>query len=71
MNLVDCIWTDRPSPPMGPVHLHPMELSGESSASKRARVSEQLLRSGLQGLLVTAPDNLPQGCSTSEGLTSK
>src|SRR5918993_2744774 len=42
MNPVDVIWVDRPLPPSAPVRVHPLELAGESSEDKLARIRENL-----------------------------
>lgn len=57
-NLVDSLWTDRPSEPAAPVELYPDALAGESSASKRARMAQQLVEKKLDALVISAPDSL-------------
>jgi Xaa-Pro aminopeptidase len=57
-NLVDGLWTDRPSEPAAPVELYPEDLAGESSADKRARMAAQLASEKLDALVVSAPDCL-------------
>lgn len=53
-NLVDSVWgSDRPSPPKGSLRVHPVELAGESSTSKFARVREAMFEKGVD-TLVTA-----------------
>jgi Xaa-Pro aminopeptidase len=37
-NPIDRIWSDRPSPPLAQVSLHPVELAGEGAAEKIARL---------------------------------
>ncbi len=57
-NPIDRIWSDRPSPPMNPITLYPEEFAGEAATSKYARVAEALAGEGLDGLVISAPDNL-------------
>ncbi|MCY1127160.1 aminopeptidase family protein P [Frigidibacter sp. RF13] len=57
-NLVDAVWTDRPTPPCGKVAVHPIELAGESSADKRRRLGGQLGREGQATAVLTLPDSL-------------
>jgi Xaa-Pro aminopeptidase len=39
-NPLDRLWSDRPPPPLGAVALHPIELSGEATADKIARLQQ-------------------------------
>lgn len=57
-NLVDAIWPDQPAPPQGRAFLHPDDLAGESSAAKRARLTETLRASGQHAAVITLPDSL-------------
>ena len=57
-NLVDALWTDRPSEPREPVELYPEALAGESSKQKRARMAAQLQSEKIDALIVSAPDSL-------------
>lgn len=41
-NIVDTIWTDRPALPNTMVDIHPLEFSGETTASKLATIREEL-----------------------------
>jgi Xaa-Pro aminopeptidase len=50
-SLVDAIWTDRPGPPLAPIHVHPERLAGERATAKLKRVGEAL--KGADGLLVS------------------
>ena len=54
----DEIWPDRPAPPVGPVSIYPEHLAGESHASKRARLAEELLKAGQQCAALTLPDSI-------------
>jgi Xaa-Pro aminopeptidase len=55
VNPVDEAWTDRPAQPAAPVVPHPLEYSGEESASKRARIGELLAAIGAEAAVITAP----------------
>lgn len=52
------IWKDRPEIPEHKVVLHPAEYSGETAASKLGRIREALRRSGAEGMLVSALDDV-------------
>ncbi|MEN9874404.1 MAG: hypothetical protein RL186_1301 [Pseudomonadota bacterium] len=54
-NPIDLAWHDRPNEPTSEIVPHPEQFSGESSASKRARLGEQLARNGLDASVLTAP----------------
>ena len=58
MNPVDVIWIDRPLPPSAPVRAHPVELAGESSEDKLARIREKLGKDKVGALVVSDPHNL-------------
>ncbi len=53
-NPLDRLWSDRPAPPLGAVMLHPLELSGEATADKIARlqlaVAEKKADAAVMGL---------------------
>jgi Xaa-Pro aminopeptidase len=57
-NYVDSIWQDRPAPPSGIVSIHPLELAGESSSSKRARLGDELRKAGQKAVVLTLPDSI-------------
>ncbi len=57
-NMVDAIWADRPAPPLGKTHPHPMEFAGKSSADKRAELAAQLSEAGLGATILTLPDSI-------------
>jgi len=50
-NPIDAIWSDRPGPPLAPIHPHPERLAGERASAKLKRVGEAL--KGADGLLVS------------------
>ena len=57
-NLVDAVWPDQPDAPMGTVTIHPDALAGETSAARRARLSETLRAAGHKAAVITLPDSL-------------
>ncbi|EPJ3651409.1 aminopeptidase P family protein [Citrobacter freundii] len=54
----DQAWLDRPAAPCGIIREMPIEISGESSTQKRARVVEQLAQHEADVLAITLPDNI-------------
>jgi Xaa-Pro aminopeptidase len=54
-NPIDAIWTDRPSPPLGPVVLHDVAFAGEEAATKLARIRPELGRLKADALVVSDP----------------
>lgn len=54
----DQIWLDRPAAPCGIICEMPIEISGESSEQKRARIVEQLVQHQSDFLAITLPDNI-------------
>jgi Xaa-Pro aminopeptidase len=52
------IWTDRPAAPRGVVTQMPDQISGESSAAKRARIAALLKEKGVDYLAITLLDNI-------------
>ena len=57
-NLVDCCWQDRPAPEVRPALLLDDAFTGESSASKRARIAASLEGHRADAALVFAPDSV-------------
>ena len=57
-NPVDAIWQDQPAPPLGKVHRHPLDLAGESSAAKCARLADLLRQAGQKAAILTLPDSI-------------
>ncbi len=55
-NPIDRIWPQRPEPKHAPIFLQEEAFSGESAASKIARVQKKIEEEGAAGLLVCAPD---------------
>ncbi|MEM7718000.1 MAG: aminopeptidase P family protein [Pseudomonadota bacterium] len=57
-NLIDAIWTDRPSPPIGAARAHPIEFAGERSVDKRNRLAKVLSDAGQSAAVITLPDSI-------------
>ena len=58
-NPLDSAWgAHRPAQPKAPVVPHPIEYSGEDSASKRARVGKSLEGVGAEAAVITAPASI-------------
>ena len=57
-NPIDQIWADRPPPPLGAVHIQPLEHAGEESALRRRRVGALLAERGADAAVLTQPDSL-------------
>lgn len=55
---LDKIWSDRPAIPTNPVEIHPLEYAGETAESKLQRIGKELRKSGAEGMLVTALDDI-------------
>lgn len=58
LDVLNRIWTDRPSVPLNPVEIHPIEYAGESAHDKIERIRHELLRLGAGGMLVTQLDDI-------------
>ena len=57
-NIVDHVWHDQPSAPVGRAFVHPDALAGETSAAKRARLADGLREDGQTAVVITLPDSL-------------
>ena len=57
-NLVDHIWTDRPSAPNGKIIEQPVEFAGMSSAAKRSELADGLLADGQKSCVITLSDSI-------------
>ncbi len=57
-NPVDAIWADQPGAPLGQAFAHPEELAGETSAAKRVKLAEGLVKAGQKATVITLPDSL-------------
>lgn len=58
VNLVDKIWSDKPSRPLDPVYQLPIKYSGELTETKLAKIREILAERGASHLLITALDDI-------------
>jgi Xaa-Pro aminopeptidase len=58
-NPLDVAWgADRPPQPAAPVRPHALELAGEDSVAKRARLGEGLVAKGAEAAVLTAPASI-------------
>jgi Xaa-Pro aminopeptidase len=57
-NPLDAVWPDQPEPPRARAQPHPIELAGETSRSKRARLAEDLKKRGADAVALTLPDSI-------------
>ncbi|MBV9833914.1 MAG: aminopeptidase P family N-terminal domain-containing protein, partial [Alphaproteobacteria bacterium] len=57
-NPIDSVWTTRPPPPLSPVIPQPVELAGESSEEKRARIAKAVADKGADAVLLSQPDSI-------------
>lgn len=58
LDILDRIWTDRPSVPLNPVSIQLIEYAGESCHDKLGRIRSNLLRRGASGMLMTQLDDI-------------
>lgn len=58
LDILDRIWTDRPSVPLNPVSIQPIEYVGESCHDKLGRIRSSLLHRGAGGMLMTQLDDI-------------
>ena len=54
-DLIDAIWSDRPSPPLGAVTLHDLRFAGEAAEDKLARIRAELVKLRADALIVSDP----------------
>jgi len=57
-NLIDLIWNDRPSHPLGQVIEHRFNFSGETSESKCTKIAYKLKKSGQDSCVLTDPESI-------------
>jgi Xaa-Pro aminopeptidase len=57
-NPIDAVWTDRPAPPADKAVPHALNLAGEDSAAKRARLAESLKKAKVDGAILTLGDSV-------------
>jgi Xaa-Pro aminopeptidase len=52
-NPLDAVWTERPSPPLGPVTVHGPQFSGETEHDKLTRIRREIERIGADALVLS------------------
>ena len=52
-NPLDSVWTERPSPPLGPVSVHGTLFSGEAEAEKLRRIRQEIAKLGAEALVLS------------------
>lgn len=57
-NLIDGLWENRPPAPATQVFAHEVIYSGESAASKRARIAEAIRKAGADAAFLNAPESV-------------
>ncbi len=57
-NPIDAVWTDRPSPPEDKAVPHALDLAGEESAAKRARLAEALKKAKADAAVLSLSDSV-------------
>src|SRR5579871_5016522 len=57
-NPLDAVWPDQPEPPRARAVPQPIELAGETSASKRARLADELKKRSADAAVLTLPDSV-------------
>jgi Xaa-Pro aminopeptidase len=57
-NPIDTVWTGQPPPPANPAIPHPLNLAGETSESKRARLAESFKKAGADAAVITLADSV-------------
>lgn len=58
LDILQRIWTDRPSIPQAPIVPQPLEYTGEDTPSKLTRIRQALRQQHADGMLVTALDDI-------------
>src|SRR6266571_1262543 len=54
-DLIDAIWADRPSPPIGAVTLHDVRFAGEAAEDKLARIRAEVAKLRADALVISDP----------------
>jgi Xaa-Pro aminopeptidase len=57
-DLIDALWNDRPTPPLGPVMLHDVRFAGEEAVTKLAQIRPEIARLRADALVVSDPHNV-------------
>ncbi|MCF0184298.1 MAG: aminopeptidase P family protein [Bacteroidaceae bacterium] len=63
IDLVEELWTDRPSLPLNAVEVQPLEFAGESASDKLGRIRESMAEAGADHLLLCALDDVAWTCN--------
>ena len=58
LDILNRVWTGRPTVPTAPVAVHPMKYAGESCCDKLSRIRHKLLAVGADGTLLTQLDDI-------------
>ena len=58
LDILERVWTDRPSVPSDKVNIQPLEYAGEACSDKLARIRHKLLRQGASVMLLTQLDDI-------------
>ena len=58
LDILQRIWTDRPSIPMNPIVPQPLEYTGEETSSKLTRIRQALRRQHADGMLMASLDDI-------------
>jgi Xaa-Pro aminopeptidase len=53
--IIDALWTDRPSPPLGPVTLHDIRFAGEEAVTKLAQIRPEIGKLKADALVISDP----------------
>ncbi|NDE90090.1 MAG: aminopeptidase P family protein, partial [Alphaproteobacteria bacterium] len=57
-NLIDCIWQNKPAPPMAEIFTHDIKYAGEPSSAKRTKLGIDLKNAGLDAAVFTTPPSI-------------
>ncbi len=57
-NPIDSVWSEQPPRPLGLVHPHPREFSGETTQEKREKIVQAFRDEHIHAAIITAPDSI-------------
>lgn len=57
-DLIGALWSNRPSPPLGPVVQHDIRFAGEEAVTKLSRIRPEITRLRADALVVSDPHNI-------------
>ena len=63
LDFIADLWTDRPSLPLNPVEIQPLEYAGESAAAKLARLRAEMQSANADTMLLCALDDIAWICN--------